>query len=76
MPSNNFGRAATVALTLGSTAVNAFWRLECPGSLGLARIDPLMDFDGVSGHVHDLKGGSGKFTSATLPHAFCYNNKH
>ncbi|KAL8659859.1 MAG: hypothetical protein Q9226_000224 [Calogaya cf. arnoldii] len=58
MPSNNFGRAATVALTLGSTAVNAFWRLECPGSIGLARIDPLMDFDGVSGHVHALKGGS------------------
>ncbi|KAL8999034.1 MAG: hypothetical protein Q9169_002032 [Polycauliona sp. 2 TL-2023] len=58
MPSNSLSRAAVAALTLGSTAVDAFWRLECPGSIGLARIDPLMDFDGVSGHVHALKGGS------------------
>ncbi len=62
MPSKHFNRAAVAALTLGSNAVDAFWRLECPGSIGLARIDPLMDYDGVSGHVHDLKGGSGTFT--------------
>ncbi|KAL8878557.1 MAG: hypothetical protein Q9198_003654 [Flavoplaca austrocitrina] len=58
MPSRSFNRAAVAALTLGSNAVDAFWRLECPGSIGLARIDPLMDYDGVSGHVHALKGGS------------------
>lgn len=62
MPSKPFSRAAVAALTLGSNAVDAFWRLECPGSIGLARIDPLMDYDGVSGHVHTLKGGSGTFT--------------
>lgn len=61
MSSKTVSRAAVVALALGNTAVNAFWRLECPGSIGLARIDPLMDFDGLSGHVHALKGGSGKF---------------
>ncbi|KAI4260058.1 MAG: hypothetical protein L6R42_004231 [Xanthoria sp. 1 TBL-2021] len=58
MSSKTVSRAAVVALALSNTAVNAFWRLECPGSIGLARIDPLMDFDGLSGHVHALKGGS------------------
>ena len=68
MLSNRFSRAAAVAITLSGTAVNAFWRLECDGSIALARIDPLMDFDGLSDHVHILKGGSGKFNhSEELP---------
>ncbi|KAL8680078.1 MAG: hypothetical protein Q9186_003717 [Xanthomendoza sp. 1 TL-2023] len=58
MLSNKFGGAAIAAVALCTTAVNAFWRLECPGSIGLARIDPLMDYDGLSDHVHTLKGGS------------------
>ena len=52
-------KAIFLLLNVGST--NAFWRLECPGSLGLARIDPLMDFGTLSDHVHTIKGGSGKF---------------
>ena len=50
--------AVVFLLTFGSA--NAFWRLECGGSVGLARIDPLMDFGSVSDHVHTIKGGSGK----------------
>ncbi|KAL8769415.1 MAG: hypothetical protein Q9209_004643 [Squamulea sp. 1 TL-2023] len=60
MLSKKSSRAAVAAIALCSTAVNAFWRLECEGSVGLARIDPLMDFDGLSDHVHTLKGGSEK----------------
>lgn len=49
---------AALAPLLGS--VNAFWRLECQGSSGLARLDPLMAFDTVGDHVHSIKGGSGE----------------
>lgn len=50
--------AAVLAISLPAT--NAFWRLECDGSVGLARVDPLMDFGGLSDHIHTIKGGSGK----------------
>lgn len=40
--------------------VKAFWRLECDGSVGLARLDPLMNFGTAADHVHSIKGGSGK----------------
>ena len=49
---------AALAPLLGS--VHAFWRLECQGSTGLARLDPLMAFDAVGDHVHSIKGGSGE----------------
>lgn len=51
-------KAFVFLLSFGSA--NAFWRLECGGSVGLARIDPLMDFGTLSDHVHSIKGGSGK----------------
>lgn len=51
--------AAAVLALSAVPATNAFWRLECSGSVGLARIDPLMDFGGLSGHIHTIKGGSG-----------------
>lgn len=47
-------------LLLNLSPVSAFWRLLCDGSVGLARIDPLMNYEGVSEHVHSIKGGSGK----------------
>ena len=51
--------AATIAIVFVSHA-NAFWRLECDGSVGLARLDPLMNFGTAGDHVHSIKGGSGK----------------
>lgn len=69
MPSNRFSNAALAAVAFCTPAANAFWRLECAGSVGLARIDPLMDFGGLSDHVHILKGGSGTSISAILPPA-------
>lgn len=60
---------ALSALIVGATILaihingaNAFWRLLCDGSVGLARIDPLTNIGTVSDHVHSIKGGSGKFT--------------
>lgn len=58
---NTVRSIAAVALTILLPSANAFWRLECDGSVGTARIDPLMDFDGLSDHIHTIKGGSGKF---------------
>lgn len=49
-----------ILLLLQFLYANAFWRLLCDGSVGLARIDPLMNPGGVSEHVHTIKGGSGK----------------
>ena len=66
---NNFGMATVsklavvvaILMVLFISNVNAFWRLECDGSVGLARMDPLIN-PGTSGdHVHSIKGGSGKY---------------
>ncbi|KAI4155291.1 MAG: hypothetical protein LQ341_000203 [Variospora aurantia] len=57
------GAAAILALYVPAT--NAFWRLECSGTVGMARIDPLMDFGGLSGHVHTIKGGSAFSSTST-----------
>ena len=51
---------ALTVLALSVTQANAFWRLECEGSTGIARLDPLMSFGGIGDHVHSIKGGSGK----------------
>ena len=49
-------------LAVHINGANAFWRLLCDGSVGLARIDPLTNIGTVSDHVHSIKGGSGKLT--------------
>ena len=51
--------AALSAASLLGTA-NAFWRMECPGRVGLARIDPIMNPGSFSTHVHSIHGSSGK----------------
>ncbi|KAL8972761.1 MAG: hypothetical protein Q9183_000376 [Haloplaca sp. 2 TL-2023] len=59
------GLSATTAVFLAASHVNAFWRLECDGSVGVARLDPLMDFGGLSGHVHAIKGASAFTATST-----------
>ncbi|KAL9009588.1 MAG: hypothetical protein Q9173_005394 [Seirophora scorigena] len=62
----SIANCAAAVLALSSVpATNAFWRLECSGSVGLARIDPLMDFGGLSDHVHTIKGGSAFTATST-----------
>ncbi|KAK5993727.1 hypothetical protein PT974_07164 [Cladobotryum mycophilum] len=38
---------------------NAFWRMECPGRVGLARMDPIVNPGTVSPHIHAIHGSSG-----------------
>ncbi|KAI0851543.1 hypothetical protein F5Y00DRAFT_12222 [Daldinia vernicosa] len=45
--------------------VSAFWRMECHGRTGLARIDPIMDAGVLSSHIHTAHGSSGFGLSAT-----------
>lgn len=39
---------------------HAFWRMECPGRVGVARIDPIVDPGTISKHAHSIHGSSGK----------------
>ena len=50
---------ATVGLSLVGQS-QAFWRLQCEGIVGTARIDPLVSPKEASSHLHTIKGGSGK----------------
>ncbi|EEU44838.1 uncharacterized protein NECHADRAFT_3481, partial [Fusarium vanettenii 77-13-4] len=38
---------------------HAFWRMECPGRVGLARLDPIVDPGKISMHAHSIHGSSG-----------------
>jgi hypothetical protein len=49
--------ALSAASLLG--LADAFWRMECPGRVGLARIDPIMNPGGFATHVHSIHGSSG-----------------
>lgn len=55
---------ATAALMSGQ--VSAFWRMECRGVSGQARIDPLMQPGTVGEHVHEIFGSGGKFATNLL----------
>ncbi|KAF7562325.1 hypothetical protein G7046_g1816 [Stylonectria norvegica] len=49
-----------VALSLGLVGTaHAFWRMECPGRVGLARLDPIVNPGALSKHVHSIHGSSG-----------------
>ncbi|KAI1768076.1 hypothetical protein GGR53DRAFT_34626 [Hypoxylon sp. FL1150] len=60
-------KVAFASVLLGSfNAVSAFWRMECHGRSGVARIDPIMDVGVVAPHVHVVHGSSGFSESATF----------
>lgn len=51
----------TPAVLLGlAGSANAFWRMECPGRLDVARVDPIVNPNDFSAHAHTLFGSSGK----------------
>ncbi|KAJ4389228.1 hypothetical protein N0V93_006692 [Gnomoniopsis smithogilvyi] len=48
------------ALAFVGTPVSAFWRMECRGVSGQARIDPLVAYGKAgTGHIHEIFGSSG-----------------
>jgi hypothetical protein len=53
----------TAAILGMASVTEAFWRMECRGSTGLARIDPLVDPGQISGHAHTIHGSSGELVS-------------
>jgi hypothetical protein len=53
---------ATLAFLGLSSVTEAFWRMECRGSTGLARVDPIVDFNKISAHAHTIHGSSGGFS--------------
>ena len=60
-------RKATFAvITAFLGGADAFWRMECPGRSGLARIDPIMMPDAAAAHVHAISGSSGKISHKSL----------
>ncbi|EFQ34211.1 hypothetical protein CGRA01v4_03966 [Colletotrichum graminicola] len=42
-----------------AVGVDAFWRMECRARVGLARVDPLMNFGTPATHVHAIHGSNG-----------------
>ncbi|KAI0009567.1 hypothetical protein F4779DRAFT_364458 [Xylariaceae sp. FL0662B] len=62
MATKNF---SVVNLLTAVTSVSAFWRMECRGSSGLARMDPIVDTGKVSAHSHTIHGSSGFSLEAT-----------
>ncbi|KAM0191353.1 hypothetical protein ACHAPA_002138 [Fusarium lateritium] len=51
---------SAIALSAGFIgSAHAFWRMECPGRVGLARIDPIIDPGTISKHAHSIHGSSG-----------------
>ncbi|KAL7945461.1 hypothetical protein V8C42DRAFT_323216 [Trichoderma barbatum] len=51
---------SVVAVTAGLVAVaDAFWRMECQGRVGLARMDPVVYPGADSPHMHAIHGSSG-----------------
>ena len=48
-------------------SAHAFWRMECPGRVGLARMDPIVDFGETSAHAHSVFGSSGKISAVPNP---------
>ncbi|KAK3308781.1 uncharacterized protein B0T15DRAFT_118402 [Chaetomium strumarium] len=51
-------------LVLTSSAA-AFWRMECRGSVGMARLDPMMNPGTASQHAHIIHGSSGFSSNPT-----------
>ncbi|GAA5989299.1 hypothetical protein JCM11641_006105 [Rhodosporidiobolus odoratus] len=54
------------ALLAGVSSVEAFWRLPCGQSLVIERADPIISPGAVSGHTHNILGGSNFALSNTF----------
>ncbi|KAK4103983.1 hypothetical protein N658DRAFT_420519 [Parathielavia hyrcaniae] len=55
----------SLAIIASLSGAAAFWRMECRGKLGIARLDPLVNPGGASKHAHAIHGSSGFNAAAT-----------
>ncbi|KAF7717450.1 Uncharacterized protein PECH_000381 [Penicillium ucsense] len=60
LDSHRLTAALVASLTLFPGLSDAFWRLPCRGRAGVARLDPIVDPNTISNHVHVIHG-SGSF---------------
>ncbi|GAA5945455.1 hypothetical protein JCM10213_005991 [Rhodosporidiobolus nylandii] len=58
--------AALLAVALLASPGSAFWRLPCANSLVIQRADSIVSPGAVSGHVHNILGGSNFDLSTTF----------
>ncbi|KAK3491444.1 hypothetical protein B0T13DRAFT_74989 [Neurospora crassa] len=49
----------SVAILAAAGGADAFWRMECRGRLGVARLDPLVNYGEPGSHAHSIHGSSG-----------------
>ncbi|KAK3403083.1 hypothetical protein B0T20DRAFT_474882 [Sordaria brevicollis] len=49
----------SVAILAAASGAEAFWRMECRGTLAVARLDPLVNFGEPAAHAHSIHGSSG-----------------
>lgn len=61
--------STSLAILASLGGASAFWRMECRGRAGLARLDPLMNPGGPAQHAHAIHGSSGK------PHRFARKHR-
>lgn len=57
-----------IAMLGMSSVTQAFWRMECRGSTGTARIDPIVDLGKPAGHAHVAHGSSGEYLHPNIDH--------
>jgi len=57
--SKTFASSALALLAALAGPADAYWRMECPGTLFTGRIDPIVNPGAVSGHTHIVLGGNG-----------------
>lgn len=50
----------SLAILASVSGAAAFWRMECRGRLGIARLDPLVNPNEPAHHAHHIHGSSGK----------------
>lgn len=68
MKTSNIILCVAVLLLTSSPGVDAFWRLLCHGTLGTARIDPIVSHGEIAAHAHMIAGASSKSNPAQLLH--------
>ena len=56
-------------------AANGFWRMTCFSASGIQRMDPIVEPDTPSSHVHTIKGSDGKSIHFNIQgrQALCFN---
>ena len=65
MSSSHFGSSCLLAVLGFAFGVQAFWRMNC-GVIQLGRVDPIINYGNISGHVHIIGGPNSQFVLSTV----------